>query len=1083
MYAHVVKTVSNAASILKRNRHTFEIAALIYIQGESDSKSEANLADERLSSLLSNLQQDLPNAKSMRLVIGGIAAAGGTRNLVREKQQRLATAHPSVSYVDNLDLQSKLYDKLHFDKEAKLIIGRRIADQLLVKKIVQTDFGKLVFLGDSITQGSHEHPSYRYQVFKRLVDANARFQFVGSVTGPQGTKGNLHKAPKYKGHEFNNRHDGHYGWRAFWVNGRTPLPSSRRDKNRGEGTLQNWLGAAKEYDLDHQGNKVVYPDSSAKGTGSTGASYVPDTAVILLGINDIADGSSATQVKDDLAVILEQLQTTNSQIRIFLCSVLHTDQGEARKQIVDELNSLLDVLAKSASTGSSPVFRIDTCTGFEPSRMTYDKVHPNDDGERYVGDKIAAGMGLVVEEEFRATSIDRPIHSMTGKNTQELFAGFEAHPAGTFKKLETNLGIWIPNEGQTVINATHARSSRKCLQLTGGKKTSVTLLVSDKARTTGNLEFWAERWTSNSPFSFRIEKSSDGASWTEIYNGDKEIRLGRSYLSHVKVPLKDEKIQRLRFSVSSPPNSGILIDDMKVAPAKKQEIQTVEAVPFSLPALVGREASPVSKLKLSATGELEPIAVAEMSLKLHGLKPSDIEGMFVYHAAGSDQFKDAKRVHQFELASSAVEKVSLPSTALTLADGENFLWIAAKLDKACDIDGQVQVSCERIGLSNGSNLKPTPNGALEPQRLGVALRQGDDDEVHTYRIPGLATTKDGTLIGVYDVRHRNGGDLPGHIDVGMSRSTDGGRSWESMKIIADMGDDPKWRYDGVGDPTVLVDRTTGTIWVAGLWSHGNRGWFGSGPGTSPDQTGQFLLVRSDDDGKTWSKPINITEQIKQQDWCLLLQGPGKGITMTDGTLVFPAQYQDSKQNKRVPQSTIVYSRDHGETWQIGKGAYPDTTEAQVVEVTPGRLMLNCRYNRAGKRVVMTTDDLGETWQAHPTSIKALVEPGACQASLIDVNSELDVIQPNRAKSAEQRLLLFSNPNSSRGRNHITIKASLDDGLTWPVEHQLLLDEGSSAGYSCMSMIDEETVGILYEGSQSHMTFQRVKISDILRSGQ
>ena len=76
-------------------------------------------------------------------------------------------------------------------------------------------------------------------------------------------------------------------------------------------------------------------------------------------------------------------------------------------------------------------------------------------------------------------------------------------------------------------------------------------------------------------------------------------------------------------------------------------------------------------------------------------------------------------------------------------------------------------------------------------------------------------------------------------------------------------------------------------------------------------------------------------------------------------------------------------------------------------------------------------------------------------------------------------LLFSNPNSTRGRNHITIKASLDRGLTWQERHQLLLDEHTSAGYSCMTMIDKQTVGILYEGSQAHMTFQRIPISSIV----
>ncbi|MCA9080184.1 MAG: exo-alpha-sialidase, partial [Planctomycetaceae bacterium] len=353
----------------------------------------------------------------------------------------------------------------------------------------------------------------------------------------------------------------------------------------------------------------------------------------------------------------------------------------------------------------------------------------------------------------------------------------------------------------------------------------------------------------------------------------------------------------------------------------------------------------------------------------------------------------------------------------------------------------------------------------------IALRRGGDDAVHTHRIPGLATTNSGTLIGVYDVRRRDGGDLPGDIDVGMSRSTDGGRTWEPMRVIMDSGDDPRWHYDGIGDPAVLVDRTTGTIWVAAVWSHGNRGWVGSGQGMTPDETGQLMLVHSDDDGITWSRPINITSQVKRPEWCFLLQGPGKGITMRDGTIVFAGQYQDPPDQRRLPHSTIIYSKDHGKTWHSGTGAFDDTTEAQVVEIEPGVLMLNCRYNRAGTRVVMVTRDMGQTWEKHPTSERSLIEPGACMASLIDVDQEVG--------GEAGGWLLFSNPNSTRGRNHLTIKASADRGLTWPQEQRLLLDEGGSAGYSCMSMIDEQTIGIVYEGSQAHMTFQRIPLSEVL----
>ena len=149
-----------------------------------------------------------------------------------------------------------------------------------------------------------------------------------------------------------------------------------------------------------------------------------------------------------------------------------------------------------------------------------------------------------------------------------------------------------------------------------------------------------------------------------------------------------------------------------------------------------------------------------------------------------------------------------------------------------------------------------------------------------------------------------------------------------MRVAIDMGDDPAFGFDGVGDPAILVDRETGTIWLAATWSHGNRSWHGSGPGLSPDETGQLVLVRSDDDGVTWSEPRNITRQVKDPAWRFLLQGPGAGITTRDGVLVFAAQYRSADESPAEgrPSSTILSSRDHGATWQLGVGVKVDTTE-------------------------------------------------------------------------------------------------------------------------------------------------------------
>jgi len=129
----------------------------------------------------------------------------------------------------------------------------------------------------------------------------------------------------------------------------------------------------------------------------------------------------------------------------------------------------------------------------------------------------------------------------------------------------------------------------------------------------------------------------------------------------------------------------------------------------------------------------------------------------------------------------------------------------------------------------------------------------------------------------------------------------------------------------------------------------------------------------------------------------------------------------------------------------------------------GRLMLNMRDDRGGSRAVFTTADMGKSWQEHPTNRNALIEP-ICMASLIRFNKDW---------------LFFSNPEATDGRYNITVKASKDEGLTWANSHQVLLDDQKGWGYSCMTKIDEKNLGILYESSQAHMTFQILPISEII----
>ncbi len=486
------------------------------------------------------------------------------------------------------------------------------------------------------------------------------------------------------------------------------------------------------------------------------------------------------------------------------------------------------------------------------------------------------------------------------------------------------------------------------------------------------------------------------------------------------------------------------------------------------PVLVRAPLGEVGQIVVTADHEGEFLEA--LTLSLDGTTDlEDLESVQVFFTKGSQTLSTAERFAQRAA-------VSTPTVRLmgrqALRRGSNVFWITCTLRESAALGHRVKATCLELLTSAGPIV---PHFASKPpgHRVGVALRQAGEEGVHTYRIPALGTTPRGTLLCVYDIRRTSGRDLQGDIDVGLSRSTDGGQSWEPMRVIMDMGKfgGLPQSQNGVGDPGLVIDQQAGEIFVFALWVHAKPGahqWVGSGsePGFEIGKTAQFLMVHSNDDGQSWSAPENLTRQIKEADWALLAPSPQQGIQLHDGTLVMPVQGRDGDN----AFATLLLSNDHGKTWKMAPAAYTGGNECQAAELSDGSIMLNIRNGGKKRRAVMVTSDRGKTWQEHPTHEHALIEP-TCNGSLYRWTSPDSATRPP--------LLLFANPQDEKKRIRQTIQVSTDDGMTWPSELHLLLDEGSGAGYPSLSRVDDDHIGIVYEGSQAQLVFERISRSELL----
>lgn len=360
-----------------------------------------------------------------------------------------------------------------------------------------------------------------------------------------------------------------------------------------------------------------------------------------------------------------------------------------------------------------------------------------------------------------------------------------------------------------------------------------------------------------------------------------------------------------------------------------------------------------------------------------------------------------------------------------------------------------------------------PRSPAPPLFERAALEQSGDAGVHTYRIPALAVTNAGTLIAAFDARNDSPADLPGNIDVVVRRSRDLGRSWSPVRRVVD--------FDGGrggGDPSLLVDRVTGRVFLFYEYAPPGRGIFRSNADRDSASTGTVHphVIWSDDDGATWQGPRSLTAALKPAGATGMFATSGHGIQLSahsraPGRLLQPYAWLDAERRMHAGNA---YSDDHGATWTLGPSIGAGLDENKAVELDDGRVMQNIRaYEKTRThRLVAISRDGGIRFG-----------PATEDSALPDPRNNADVVRVGpdaRPGTRAARMLLFSNTAHESRRVNLTVRLSCDSGRSWSVSKVV---EPGLAMYSTMARLPDGTIGMLYEnGDAKGITFVRFDLA-------
>ncbi|MBN9120129.1 MAG: exo-alpha-sialidase [Planctomycetes bacterium] len=356
----------------------------------------------------------------------------------------------------------------------------------------------------------------------------------------------------------------------------------------------------------------------------------------------------------------------------------------------------------------------------------------------------------------------------------------------------------------------------------------------------------------------------------------------------------------------------------------------------------------------------------------------------------------------------------------------------------------------------------SPGFAAEPEKID--LWHADTAGYKVYRIPGVVVTRSGTVLAYCEAR-KTASDWA-NIDILLKRSTDGGKTWSEPVKIADVPN-PKPRnpiavekkFGGKDDvtynnPVMIADRSGAVHFLFCV------------------EYMRCFYARSDDDGKTWTKPEEVTASAfdpikKGYDWKVLATGPGHGIQLKSGRLVVACWLSlgTGGNGHRPSVVTTIYSDDAGKTWKPGEIAIPNTAEwanpneSTVAELPDGTVILNARSESKANRRLVTTSPDGATKWTKPAFDDALVEP-ICEGSLLVAPGAKPVLLFSHPDNLDKTgAKAPPAPGAGRDRKNVTVHLSDDGGKTWSAKRTV---ESGFSAYSDLAVLKDGTVLLLYE---------------------